>query len=179
MRCDIICAQELHLKSFDDIVDVKDRWNVGPWMISIGTDTANGIAIFLSETFKPLTSRELILGRLLCLDCLYKSRKIRIINVYAPTERVRKIRPFHDLKDLLGVGYLIIMCADFNTITEISDRSLGPGKIMRDGSLLKNICDMCEMRDSFRVLHPLEAGYTRFDSNTRTRLDRVYISKSI
>ena len=39
--------------------------------------------------------------------------------------------------------------------------------------------DFCEVRDVFRVLHPNDVGYTRFDRNVKTRVDRIYINENI
>lgn len=89
------------------------------------------------------------------------------------------MRLFHKLSELLSIGYPIIVCGDFNTITEPLDNIQGVGKISRDGVLLKNIGETHKLKDTYRVLNPLGKDFTHFDKNIRTRIDRIYVSGNI
>uniref|UniRef100_A0A8B9HSV8 Reverse transcriptase domain-containing protein n=1 Tax=Astyanax mexicanus TaxID=7994 RepID=A0A8B9HSV8_ASTMX len=71
---------------------------------------------------------------------------------------------FNKLYELLGVGFSTILCGDFNT--DIKDRVAQNNiKITREGSLLKQMCDDCGVKDSFRELYPLEEELEEFFSS--------------
>lgn len=98
--------------------------------------------------------------------------KIWIINVFIPPDGAGKMRIFYKLQELLNVGY-DIMCGDFDTITDKADRI--PFKhipITKDGNLLKKICDKTALKD------PNKSHFTRIDKMVKTRIDRIYVSKS-
>lgn len=59
---------------------------------------------------------------------------------------------------------------------EISNRS---SIITRDGKLLNKVCKTCELIDTFREKIPNDYGFTRFDSQTKTRIDRIYVKKKL
>lgn len=83
----------------------------------------------ISISIVPLmTIREIVPGRLLFVDVVYlcnvvyKNCILRIINVYTSPERVGKMRLFRKLVELLCGGFPIILCGDFNTVTDVKDR---------------------------------------------------------
>lgn len=63
-KCEIICAQELRLKTNEDINEVKTLWNVGQ-------DSADGVGVFFKKNVEILKVREIIPGRILMIDCIY------------------------------------------------------------------------------------------------------------
>uniref|UniRef100_A0A669BWZ5 Endonuclease/exonuclease/phosphatase domain-containing protein n=1 Tax=Oreochromis niloticus TaxID=8128 RepID=A0A669BWZ5_ORENI len=91
---------------------------------------------------------------------------LRIINVYnAPDRRF---------------GFNIILCGDFNIVTEATDRiSNVEFRKLRESKMLVQICKEAALSDLYRVLHPHTIHYTRFNSLTKTRIDRFYISSNI
>lgn len=74
----------------------------------------------------------------------------------------------------------VIVCGDFNIITDNKDK-MGHKqcKIRREGPFLKAMMEEHQFLDVFRVLHPEEIDYTRFDSTGKSRIDRVYINNSL
>uniref|UniRef100_A0A3B1J3P5 Reverse transcriptase domain-containing protein n=1 Tax=Astyanax mexicanus TaxID=7994 RepID=A0A3B1J3P5_ASTMX len=87
---------------------------------------------------------------------------------------------FYKLYEILLVGFPVILCGDFNTITDLKDRVADNTiHITREGKLLEKICTTCGLKDSFRELFPLDSGFTRFDSRVKTRIDRIYTTKDI
>uniref|UniRef100_A0A3Q4HTZ4 Endonuclease/exonuclease/phosphatase domain-containing protein n=1 Tax=Neolamprologus brichardi TaxID=32507 RepID=A0A3Q4HTZ4_NEOBR len=84
------------------------------------------------------------------------------------------------MKQLLEVGFNLIICGDFNIVTEESDRAATtPSKINCEGTFLAQVCADASLRDLYRVIHPTKIHFTRFDTNVKTRIDRIYISSSI
>uniref|UniRef100_A0A3B1JL75 Endonuclease/exonuclease/phosphatase domain-containing protein n=1 Tax=Astyanax mexicanus TaxID=7994 RepID=A0A3B1JL75_ASTMX len=122
--------------------------------------------------------REIIPGRLMFMDIFLFGKKLRIINIYTAQDRVKKIQLFNKLKMLLCVGYYVILCGDFNTITDEQDRISGRlCKIGREGKVLKEIMSEYNMQDTFRIVYPNRIDFTRFDSVYKTRIDRIYVNK--
>lgn len=92
-------------------------------MISIGESRAESVGIFFkSHDVEIYRRRDLIPGRLLMLDCFYQGCKYRLIIVYTAPESSKKMQLFKSLRQLLCVGYNIILCGDFNVVTEANDR---------------------------------------------------------
>lgn len=84
------------------------------------------------------------------------------------------------MKQLLEVGFNLIICGNFNIVTEESDRvATTPFKINREGKFLAQVCADASLRDLYRILHPTKTHFTRFDTNVKTRIDGIYISSSI
>uniref|UniRef100_A0AAX7UBY7 Reverse transcriptase domain-containing protein n=1 Tax=Astatotilapia calliptera TaxID=8154 RepID=A0AAX7UBY7_ASTCA len=81
---------------------------------------------------------------------------------------------------LLEIGFNIILCGDFNIVTEATDRiSKVEFRELRESKLLVKVCKEAALRDLYRHLHPHTVHYTRFDSLTKTRIDRFYISHNV
>uniref|UniRef100_A0AAY5L4I5 Endonuclease/exonuclease/phosphatase domain-containing protein n=1 Tax=Esox lucius TaxID=8010 RepID=A0AAY5L4I5_ESOLU len=77
--------------------------------------------------------------------------------------------------ELLCVGYRVIVCGDFNTITEEHDR-ISPTalKIKHEGKTLSKIIDNSDVSDVYRHLYPTTTDFTRYDGKAKTRIDRLY-----
>lgn len=179
VKSDIICAQELRLTTQSDLENVRDLWTEGTSALSIGEDRADGVGVFFRGTAEIIKCREIIPGRILMIDCLYKNWKLRVINVYTPPDRAGKMKIFNKIYELLGVGFNIFLCGDFNTITDIKDRvPVKNMQLTREGKLLKSVCETCEMKDSFREKYPNAVGFTRISRDVKTRIDRIYVNSS-
>jgi exonuclease III len=179
---DIICAQELRLTSQADVEDVRARWEKGTSIVSRGCDKADGVAIFFKSNAEIIKTREIIPGRILLVDCFYLNLKMRIINIYTTQDAATKVRMFKKLYELLLVGFYTVLSGDFNSYTEANDRipvPTNPRSRNREGDALKEISVSCGVKDVFRVLHPFDVGYTRFDARIKTRIDRIYVTADI
>uniref|UniRef100_A0A3B1KE89 exodeoxyribonuclease III n=1 Tax=Astyanax mexicanus TaxID=7994 RepID=A0A3B1KE89_ASTMX len=176
---DILFIQELRLNHIEQIKEAQQLWKIGKSVISIGSDLADGVGIlFNTYNLEIIKRRDIIPGRLLVLDCNLKGQKLRLINVYTSSDRSKKIQLFRKLPELLCSGHDIILAGDFNTVTEENDREASTHfKLSKEGKILKEICDEFEMKDSFRVMYPDSFGFTRYDNKTKTRIDRIYVSK--
>uniref|UniRef100_A0A668VXY8 Uncharacterized protein n=1 Tax=Oreochromis aureus TaxID=47969 RepID=A0A668VXY8_OREAU len=96
---------------------------------------------FKKDTVNIIKRNDIIPGRLLLVDCCYYGQKLRIINVYnAPDRRF---------------GFNIILCGDFNIVTEATDRiSNVEFRELRESKMLVQICKEAALSDLYRVLHP-------------------------
>lgn len=75
------------------------------------------------------------------------------------------------------MGYKTIMCGDFNMVTDANDRySHNTFKLSKEGKLLHDLCSETKLLDSCRSINPHGFEFTRFDSKTKTRIDRIYVS---
>uniref|UniRef100_A0A3Q3VXC6 Endonuclease/exonuclease/phosphatase domain-containing protein n=1 Tax=Mola mola TaxID=94237 RepID=A0A3Q3VXC6_MOLML len=140
-----------------------------------------GILLWLGIFFKnhdvTITKiRHIIPGRLLLIDCLYLGQKFRLINVYTAPERTKKMQLFKKLREIVNVGFNLILCGDFNTVTKDQDRiAATPFQIAREGKLLVEVCKSASLSDLYRVLNPKTIHFTCFDGKTKPELI-VYMS---
>ena len=178
-KLDILCIQETRLSTFKDVAEVQKLWVKGKSFHSIGESKADGIGIlFFSENITVIQLREIIPGRLMLVDVFLFGKKIRIINLYTAQDRARKIQLFNKIKTLLCVGFYVIVCGDFNTVTDERDRiAERSSKIGREGNVLKQIMNEYDMHDTFRMVYPDRIDFTRFDRTCKTRIDRIYVNK--
>uniref|UniRef100_A0A3Q4GNW3 Endonuclease/exonuclease/phosphatase domain-containing protein n=1 Tax=Neolamprologus brichardi TaxID=32507 RepID=A0A3Q4GNW3_NEOBR len=84
------------------------------------------------------------------------------------------------MKQLLEVGFNLIICGDFNIVTEESDRvATTPFKINREGKFLAQVCADASLRDLYRILHPTKIHFTSFDTNSERHNESFgHISKT-
>uniref|UniRef100_A0A3Q1HXX2 Endonuclease/exonuclease/phosphatase domain-containing protein n=1 Tax=Anabas testudineus TaxID=64144 RepID=A0A3Q1HXX2_ANATE len=117
---------------------------------------ADGVGIFFkTHDVEIIRRRDVIPGRLLMVDCFYKGDKYRIVNVYTSPTRTQKMQLFKRMKELLSVGYNLILCGDFNTVTEENDRCSSVSfKLTREGKLLKETCHDTITSTSSSLLPP-------------------------
>ena len=74
------------------------------------------------------------------------------------------------------MGFEVILCGDFDVITEENDRiPIKDIPLSRDGKLLEKVSDTCKMVDAFREIYPNKPGYTQIDSCVKTTIDRVCV----
>lgn len=178
---DIIFIQEMRLNTIDDVEDVYKLWSKGKSVISIGEDTADGVGIlFKNQQVEIVRTREIVPGRLLMIDCFYNHQKLRLINVYTAQNTHKKCKVLRKIRELLNVSFNVILCGDFNTITDERDR-IGKGSFRNtiEGKILKQISEEYNLTDTFRALHPFDYGFTRSDPKVKTRIDRIYTSPNI
>uniref|UniRef100_A0A3P9D1I3 exodeoxyribonuclease III n=1 Tax=Maylandia zebra TaxID=106582 RepID=A0A3P9D1I3_9CICH len=149
---DILCLQEMRLKTHVDVCELNKMWNTAHSIISIGEDSSDGVGIFFKkDTVNIIKRRDIIPGRLLLVDCCYYGQRLRIINVYNAPERTKKIQLLKKLKYLLEIGFNIILCGDFNIVTEATDRiSKVKFRELRESKLLVKVCKEAALRDLYR-----------------------------
>ena len=180
---DVLCIQELRLKNANDVDDVINLWSKGSAVISIGQDLADGVGIlFKNKDVCIIKRRDIIPGRLLLVDCVINSVMFRIINVYTSQRTADKTKLFRKLQELCFTEHNVVLCGDFNTITEENDRISSSGlpfRISSEGKCLKDVTNNVGMCDVFRTLYPNDVSYSRFESISKTRIDRIYISKAL
>lgn len=103
------------------------------------------------------------------VDCFYKNEKYRLINVYTAPEAQNKLKLFRRLRELLTVGYTIILVEDFNTVSEEIDKcSTAVFKLRPEVKLLKEIYDDANLIDVCRSLNPVGMDFTRYDKTSKT-----------
>uniref|UniRef100_A0A672Y4V7 Endonuclease/exonuclease/phosphatase domain-containing protein n=1 Tax=Sphaeramia orbicularis TaxID=375764 RepID=A0A672Y4V7_9TELE len=138
-------------------------WTKGKCIISIGEDKADGVGIFFrTHDIVIIRRRDIIPGRLLMIDCLYQGDKYRIINVYTAPEARKKTKLFKRLRELLMVGYKVILSGDFNTVTAENDRySTAPFRLTTEGKHLKLINEEAKLIDTCRSINPFGLEFTR------------------
>uniref|UniRef100_A0A8C6U1L7 Endonuclease/exonuclease/phosphatase domain-containing protein n=1 Tax=Neogobius melanostomus TaxID=47308 RepID=A0A8C6U1L7_9GOBI len=151
-----------------------------PWC-SIIYDKADGVGIlFKNDQVTVIKKREIIPGRLLLVDCFYQNHKFRLINVYTSQQFKKKCKLLRKMREILTVNYTTIICGDFNIITEEKDRIASTVyKTSKEGKLLKEISQEHDLIDAFRALNPNVYGFTRYDSKSKTRIDRIYTSSNV
>uniref|UniRef100_A0A3B1IXT6 exodeoxyribonuclease III n=1 Tax=Astyanax mexicanus TaxID=7994 RepID=A0A3B1IXT6_ASTMX len=155
-KIDILCIQETRLASFSDASNAQRIWGEEISIFSVGPDIADGVAIlFYTRQIQICKKREPFPGRLLYVDVYIKNIKCRIINVYAPHNSKKKIELFKTLKKLLYVGFPVVICGDFNTITEGKDTTFKPFKMSKDALLKSTTISLVlsTLRDRLLVLH--------------------------
>lgn len=140
--------------------------------VSIGKQKANGVGTLFKKEIQIIWQRETILGRILMVDIYFQMENVWNTKCLYPLWQ--GMRLFNNLiLELSNVGYGII-CGHYNTITVNKDTvAYKDLSITREDILLKRICELSNMKDTFRELHPNKQDFIRMDNTTKTKTDKI------
>ena len=188
---DIIFLQETHISS--DIYKETEKLWPGTILFSPGKENTGGTAICFRD--KNMTANNIITdknGNYQILDVELNGHKITLTNVYAPSGDQYKIQKDRKslwttlqniLTDRSTPDSIHILAGDFNMTEEKQDRTTlnEYQKTCLSQTSLTALKNTLNIEDVYRKQHPSAKQYTYFHHRTmtRTRLDRLYTSKSI
>uniref|UniRef100_A0A3Q3EX67 Endonuclease/exonuclease/phosphatase domain-containing protein n=1 Tax=Labrus bergylta TaxID=56723 RepID=A0A3Q3EX67_9LABR len=99
-------------------------------------------------------------GRVIVIDCMYETKNLRIINIYAPNGEKERKTFFIEISKWWEGNCVII--GDFNvamTPTDVSKNNVFKGDVSRGA--LKDLIITKQCLDIWRLLHPWERAYSR------------------
>lgn len=116
--------QECSIPYLTSYLRYSKWWTQGPSVWSGGNDNkSSGVAIlFKSNDFNISEVIEVVPGRVLCVDSLFKGNNIRFINVYASPLKNERMENLSAIPFYLAISKPIVLEGDFNCVTEVSDR---------------------------------------------------------
>lgn len=182
---DILCIQETH-KLNDDVLTAFQNENISffPNASAMERNDYSGTAFLVNHTIKdqiyvsnPIQNRMQTLK--LSNNSTYSS--LTIFNIYAPSDTSAKKTDFYKSLESLIQGSIgeIMLLGDFNnTILKIDNRN-GLNSSTPDKKILKRLLSENILIDSFRHLYPRIKLYTKETVSYGTRIDRIYVSKSL
>ena len=119
-------------------------------------------------------------GRLISIDV----NDVTYIGLYAPSGSNKKKDRSEFFKTTVPAYFLAgknpaILMGDFNAVEDSSDRgrnSFQATYTSHDQLTLREMIKVLELKDAWRTLKPLESGFTRINSISSSRIDRIYVS---
>jgi exodeoxyribonuclease-3 len=116
-KFDVIFLQETHIATVEDCV----KWNKesglkGYWSLGLSNSCGVGILLRDPDRLKNCTFRCDAAGRIVSLDCTFKSQDLRFINIYAPTDGTKRIESFRSLDIHFVSRRRLIIGGDFKLI---------------------------------------------------------------
>lgn len=169
-----ICfLQEVHLKDASDIDLYTKEWGMGESRWSVGGVHSSGVGVLLKDKeMEVVQSFSVVPGRILSMDVNWRGQKLRMINVYAPTDMASRKECFLVLQDLFVTNRHIIMGGDFNVSLDKG------GGHDYTGGMLKGILLQFSLVDGFRKCNPKLEGVTwRNSRGAKSRIDYFFVSK--
>ncbi|KAJ8358254.1 hypothetical protein AAFF_G00020090 [Aldrovandia affinis] len=174
MRGDVYLLQEVHLRDEEDVAVFTREWGWGPSGWSVGGVHADGVGIlFRGSSFVVEEVVSTVAGRVLYVDFLFQKSQFRVVNVYAPAQRGRRLEVFRDLPGCLSTTRSLILGGDFNVTL---DTGGGEGGIDHSARALVDLVRDFSLVDAFRATHPTDPGFTwRNSRGAESRLDYIFM----
>ncbi|KAJ8398700.1 hypothetical protein AAFF_G00418970 [Aldrovandia affinis] len=174
MRGDVYLLQEVHLRDEEDAAAFTREWGWGPSGWSVGGVHADGVGIlFRGASFVVEEVVSTVVGRVLYVDFLFQRSQFRVVNVYSPAQRGRRLKVFQDLPGCLLTTRSLILGGDFNVNL---DTGAGEDGIDHFARALADLVRDFSLVDAFRATHPTDPGFTwRNSRGAASRLDYIFM----
>ena len=112
---------------------------------------------------------------------------VTYIGLYAPSGSSGKKERNELFKTTIPVYFLAsknptVLMGDFNAVENLTDRRQNlcqPTYILYDQIALREMIRVLELKDAWRVLRPSESGFTRHNSVSSSRIDRIYVTETV
>ena len=188
---DITFLQETHITP--DLYDETKQLWPGKILFSPGKENTDGTAICFRDknaiTNNTITDQN---GNYQILDTDINGHKLTLTNIYALSggnikrqkERETLWKKISDtLKDNTTPDIIHVLAGDFNMTEKSQDRAPRNDQTQtcKSQTSLDALKDLLNIEDIFRKQHPTTQQFTHLHqkTTTRTRIDRIYTSKSI
>ncbi len=159
----------------ENYIHYKNRWKKRESIWSRDNNRASGVAIlFKTRAFHIQKVERVIAGRKLLVNTEGHGIKLRVINVYCPTDCQEWINVLQTLQTLVFCGKEIIIGGDFNCIIDKGDRistSIRTAQLDTSSHTLKEIIENCNLVDVYRLTNFDNPGYTWTNGRTFSRID--------
>ncbi|KAG1681308.1 hypothetical protein FOA52_007354 [Chlamydomonas sp. UWO 241] len=170
-----------------------------------GAGTSAGIAILvrsdLLASLKPVQADGD--GRLMVMDITWGgggaggggggaggggAGRLRLVNAYLPASQsnrpaVQAAFIEEQIRPLAAGQTHLVLAGDFNFVESPRDRARSEGPLeWRDRTPAAAMAALVEdspLRDAYRLIHPMQRGYTFSAYNAQARLDRLYVSMAL
>ena len=171
---DIVCLQELHCISEDEVKSWFPSFSV---VVSVGSNKSCGVAVLFKPTFSRIDSVSDSSGRFVRVRLLRAGATFDVVSLYAPNLRSDCLLFFPSLLPFLDPGVPTLLCGDFNSVMDpCRDRRSAGGQSMTDTSdLLVSLFRDLSCVDVWRSCHPSQQAFTwlRPDGTRASRIDLV------
>ena len=188
-KYDFCLLQETHLTEKN--AKKLHAWP-GSFFHAAGKTNSAGVAILTKiKRLKPVDIQTDDGGRYIVIQCSIDGHLVTICNLYAPSggaqeKQIQRKFFFEKVRQILSKytnsSNHIIMAGDFNTTLHPLDRTPPPKQTFRCKSnlALMALITSCHLVDVWRKTNPTNTDFTYMsNTNSFTRIDRIYISKSL
>ena len=185
VKADVIFLQECGLPHLRCYRWWSRWWPHGLTVWSGGNDCrASGLGILLRGGNFAITGvREVVGGRLLVVDVMYRGSPLRLINVYASPTQSERLAVLQQLPVLLAMSRQLVLAGDFNCIIDAAGRSgSADSRLDSTSKFLMEMVKDAKLRDAFS--DPAGGSQPRFtwsrsDGLARSRIDFVFTTKAV
>lgn len=181
---DLFLLQECSLPFMDNYAKFQKIWQYGQSFWSgDNLNRSTGVVVLQNNRTLHIESVEKIMdGRMLLIDIENNGCKMRLINVYGPTDLQERVFLLQTLQPYICSGRHIIIGGDFNCNLEkrmgITTAGLA-NKIDLSSHVLGNLINDFKLIDVFKTLHPEETGFTWTNGKMSSRIDFFFISGAV
>ncbi len=180
---DFLFLQETHVSDINTAKFYESKFK-GKAFWSFGTNFSSGVGIIVSEriSYQIDSFRHDCDGKLLVLDITIDTKRVRLINVYAPNNPADRVALFQSIEQFLATNRLIILGGDFNCVVNLKLDKIG-GNLVKEqagAKILRQWVSDYSLTDIYRSSFPDSVVVTwRNSAGVGSRLDRFYISSTL
>lgn len=180
MNFNICFLQECHLRDAEDIETFTKEWKGGYSFWGVGNVFSNGVGILMKgDGWEIENVLSVVPGRVLYLDVKLGNMELRVINVYAPSNRTERLGVFKETQNLLCTNRVVVMGGDFNSSLDKLGKKEG-GEVDSATNYLKKLVSDFSLMDVYRKCNKKEDGYTWGNSQgLKSRIDYIFLSSNI
>ena len=185
-NADIALLQETHWsKEIENFV--RNEWQ-GFVFFSHGMQNARGVAILIKKhcEFKIYSEYKDGNGRFLIIECNVQSKRIIIVNIYAPNIHAKREHFYRSLKDLLSQKFdlqdlqsQLVIAGDFNCVLNNKQDTFNVKSNYKTPYSLKTLMKRYQLIDIWRKIHSDKKQFTWRNKFLKiaSRIDFVLLSK--
>lgn len=182
LKADVAFLQETHIgpqcyKALEKITG----WRC---YFTVHHPRSKGVAILIkNETiFRYLCHDEDYSGGYIVLFCRFHAQLYTLVNVYnhkADRDMLGRLRNYLTAINTKGV---LVVGGDFNTVLDPAfDRRSSANQAYQSSlrSILEDFTQFLSLKDVFALMHPMDEGFTRSQSQSHSRLDMFFMPENI
>lgn len=184
LKLDVIMLQETHYDSDKKAKFMGDLWG-GKIVWGFGPIRSAGVGIF----FKPnlpvqvITSRTDSAGRIVAVHVSIGGIEYNFISVYAPVDHNERSGVLDKIASFCVNNVYNIVAGDFNCINDpvydYSGMRVDHSQQMKGSKVINGLCETFDLLDVYKAMHPTRPAYTCVSWQSCSRIDRVYMSRSL
>ena len=171
---DVVCLQELHCVSGDEVKSWFPYFSV---VSSLSSSKSCGVAVLFKPTFTLVNAVTDFSGRFVRARLCRAGATFNVVSLYAPNLRSDRLLFFPSLLPSLDPGVPTLLCGDFNSVMDPcrDRRNAGAVSVTDTPDALVSLFRDISCVDVWRSCHPTKQAFTwlRPDGTSASRIDLV------
>lgn len=184
VSADVFFLQEYGIGYGKDYGGMEELWVHGESVWSGMNENRNAGVAILFKNRKCIIKETTVIqdGRALMVNVVCNGKELKLVNVYAPTEKNERYDLFESFSLVLSSAVPVVLGGDWNCIRSIRDRKSESKEFKLDTTcgLLNRIIKDFKLLDCYRIHHQGECfTWSNTSGSRKSRIDMFLISEGL